>query len=202
MKIKLFTSLLLLILNSTFAQVNKFPNGVYLDIEQLKNHSPAYDINFNVIQRTSGDIAMAGGNDYKIESDIDTISKKFLKKMMFAYVKNDSIFLNCIHHKLQTWYALSLTSGNFLAFKGSMTNGEATGVALMGGAIGGAIAAGKRYLYVLSLRTGNVKELTKAYVSERLKEYPVLLEKFNNTGNNNSEAAWIEYLNLLNIAMK
>ena len=50
----------------------------------------------------------------------------------------------------------------------------------IGGGIAGANAAKKRFLYVLSLRTGNVRELTKEYISQRLKEnQESLLEKYN-----------------------
>src|SRR5438105_527260 len=132
MKNKLLTFILFLLTNISFGQMNKFPSGVYLSLQQFKKQTPAYDVNLRVIQRTSGDIFMSGGNDYKLESDIDSISKKYIKKTIFAYVKNDSIFLNCFQHKLQIWYAICLTAGNFVAFKACMTNHEATNVAVLG----------------------------------------------------------------------
>ena len=187
----------LFVFSGTMAQMNKFPNGIYLSLEQLKNQTPVYDVNLEIIKRFSGDIAMIGGNDYKLESPNDSIEKKYIKKTIYAYVKGDSILLNCFPHKLQIWYARALTSGNFLVFKACMTNKEATGVAIFGGVIGGAIASGKRYLNVLSLRTGNVRELTKEYLIERLKDKQDLLDQYNLENENDLEEVMIRYVQLL-----
>jgi hypothetical protein len=169
-----------------------------LNLTQLKTQSPAFNTDLHIIKRTSGDIAMSGGNDYKFESDIDSVDRRYIKKNIFAYVKDDSIYLNCINFKLATWYALAITNGNFLAFNASMTNEKASDVVFMGGAIGGAIAASKRYLYVLSLRTGNVRPLKKEYIIARLKENKVLLNQFNSEKKKDSEKTLIKYINLLN----
>ena len=181
-----------------FSQMEKFPNGVYLTLEQFKNQKPSFNTNLQIIKRTSSDIFMLGGNDYKIESNNDTINAKFTKKTIFAYVKNDSIFLNCFKYKLQFWYALCLTSGNFLVFKSCMTNNDASNLAVIGGGIASGVMANKRYLNVLSLRTGNVKNLSKEYLIERLKENPKLSEQYKNEKEQESELTLIKYLNLLN----
>ncbi len=178
--------------------MKKFPDGVYLNLNQFKNQTPEYNVDLKIIQRTSGDKAMMGGNDYKMESANDSISKKFIKTVIYAYVKNDSIFLNCYHHKIQIWYALCLTSGNFLAFRSCMSNGDATSVGILGGAIGAAASSGTKHLNVLSLRTGNVKPLNKEYVSQRLKEHPDLLLQFNNETKQESDETLIKYIDLLN----
>jgi hypothetical protein len=179
--------------------MKKFPNGVYLNLNQFKNQTPQYDVDLKIIERSSGDKAMMGGNDYKIESSNDSITKKFIKTVVYAYVKNDSIFLNCYHHKIQIWYALSLTSGNFLAFHSCMSNGDASTVGILGGAIGAAVSSGTKHLNVLSLRTGNVKPLTKEYILQRLKEQPDLQTQFNNEAKQESEDTLIKYINLLNL---
>jgi TonB family protein len=189
-----------------YPQNNVFPNGVYLSLEQLKNKTPAFDANLQVIRRSESDIGFNGGNDYEIQSDIDSLNKKFIKKKMYAYVKNDSVFLNCIHHDLSTWYALCLTKGTYLAFKGAMSNSTANkevmpyGVMFgaIGGGIAGANAAKKRFLYALSLRTGNARLLTREYLSERLKERPELLSQYNAERDQESESTLIMYINLLN----
>lgn len=198
MKLTYLTFILILLITECCGQMNKFPSGVYLNLEQLKSQTPAYDVNLKVIYRTSAGIAFSGGSDYKLESEIDSIRRKYLKTSIYAYVKNDSIFLNGIHHKLQTWYSLCLTSGNFLAFIGCLTNKEASNYAYLGGAIGAGIASGRRNLYVLSLRTGNVRELTKDYLVERLKGYPSLLENYNNESNQEAEEVLLKYINSLN----
>ena len=206
MKNALYVFILSAFAITAFSQEQKFPSGVYLTLDQLRKKTPAFDVNLQVIRRTEGDIGFNGGNDYEIKSSIDSLNKKFIKKTMFAYVKNDSLFLNGFHHKLSTWYALCQTQGNFLAFKGCMSNdknsAEVVPYGIMFGAIGGGIAgasaAKKRFLYVLSLRTGNVRPLKKEYISERLKENKDLLEAFNKEGEKVSDSVLVNYIALLN----
>ena len=202
----IFSLLLTCITINCFPQTQKLPSGVYLNLEQLKNRTPAFDANLQVTRRTEGDIGFNGGNDYEIKSDIDSINKKFIKKTIYAYVKNDSLFINCIHHKLSTWYALCITQGTFIAFKGSMSNekagSEVAPYAVFFGAIGGGIAganaAKKRFLYVLSLRTGKAKLLKKEYLAERLKENQNLLDQYNSEREQESDSTLIKYIGLLN----
>ena len=202
MKIKILLLILTFFAINSFAQVQKFPDGVYLNLNQLRNQTPAFNIKLRVIKRTSGDITMNGGNDYKLESVIDSINKRYIKKNIFAYVKDDSIFLNCIHNKLTSWYSLCLTKGNFLVFKTNVPDDNAAMYGVMFGAIGGAIAgavdAQKRYLYVLSLRTGNARPLGKVYLTARLEENQDLLEQYNNEKNQDSETILLKYIDLLN----
>ena len=183
-------------------QVQKFPDGVYLTLKQLQNQTPAFCAKLRVIKRTSGDISMNGGNDYKLESDIDSINKKYIKKVILAYVKDDSIFLNGNYSKLATWYSLCLTKGNFLAFKSYLQSDNAAMYGVLFGAIGGAIAgavdAHKRYLCVLSLRTGNIRQLGKDYLTARLKENPDLLEEFNKERTPVSDSTMLTYIERLN----
>jgi len=197
----LFLTLTVFAVNS-FAQVQKFPDGIYLNLKQLQNQTPAFDVKLRVIRRTSGDISMNGGNDYKLESDIDSINKRYIKKNIFAYVKDDSIFLNCIHNKLTTWYALCLTKGNFLAFKTNVPDESSAMYGVMFGAVGGAIAgavdAHKRYLYVVSLRTGNARPLGKVYLTARLEENQNLLNEYNNEKDQESDPILLKYIDLLN----
>ena len=72
----------------------------------------------------------------------------------------------------------------------------------MFGAIGSALSATSRYLYVLSLRTGNVRLLTEEYVTNRLKEDPQLLEEYSEERRPDSGATLIKYMNLFNKTLK
>ena len=195
--------LLILILFSSinsFGQSNNFPDGVYLNIVQFKNRAPAYNINLDVIKRTSGDIFMMGGNDYKIKSKIDSINKSYINKKIFAYVKNDSVFLNCIQHKLQTWYALcNGSTGNYITFKACMSLYQASNIAMRGGGLGAGVAAKKRYLYVLNLTNGAVDELNEQTMSELLKNKPALLLNYKKNTDRDSEQILLEYINQLNL---
>jgi hypothetical protein len=202
------SSILFLLFTTTgFTQPEKtFPDGVYLSLEQLRNRTPQFNTYFHVIHRTHVDIAFNGGNDYELKSVNDSLGSVFIKYKMYAYSHNDSVFINCYHYKLYKWYALCLTHGNFLAFKGAIEEGQASqaaGYGVMFGAVGGGVAgameAKKRYIYVLSMRTGNIRLLTKEYLAQRLQENnPALLEKFSNEKDPQSEEVLLTYLNLLN----
>jgi hypothetical protein len=208
MERKLLSYILLLLAWNAFSQTaGIYLGGVYMSLEQFRNRTPQFHANLEVIRRTQSDIAFNGGNDYELKSNNDSLNRSFIKKKMFAYVKNDSIFLNCLNYQLSTWYALILTRGNYMAFKGAMSNSrssqEVSPYGVMFGAIGGGIAganaAKKRFLYVLSLRTGNVRELTKEYLIQRLKEnQESLLEQYNAEKEPESEEVLLHYINLLN----
>ena len=189
---------------NSHAQIKKFPNGIYLNAEQLKNATPEFDADLHVVQRTSGGKMLVGGNDYKLESDVDSLNRKYIRKTIFAYVRKDSIFLNCLDYKLGGGYALTLTKGNFLAFRSELTDSKAVPLAVFGGAVGGAIAGSSQSLYVLSLRTGNVRLLSKEYLIERLKENQMLLDQYNKIPKKQKEAEEIllKYISSLNEEIK
>jgi len=181
------------------AQNNIFPEGVYLNFEQLKNKTPAFNADLEIEQRTFSQVAMNGGNEFKLIAKNDSLKESFIKNKIYCYVKNDSIFLNGKPNGYQQWFALTLTSGNFLVFKSGMAISNYNG---MGGAIGGGISAAeaskKKYRYVLSLRTGNIKDFNQEYLVARLNEVPELLEKYNQEKNKDTEPVMIRYMQLLN----
>lgn len=176
----------------------KFPDGVYLTHDQFKNRTPAFNTELKTIIRTSGEIFMIGGNLYKFESKNDSLNKDFIKNKIYAYVKNDSVFVNGKHHKLQSWYALAVTYGNFVVVSSGVKDGKAIGAAMAGGLIGSALVSGNDHLFVISLRTGNCRELDVAYLKGRLKEHPGLLEEYENEEDQKSQQVLIKYINKLN----
>jgi hypothetical protein len=199
MKNKLFLLILLLFAGSSYAQVNKFPDGVYLTWEQLKNQKPAYNADLRPVERSGVNTLTNDRNDYYFESDIDSINKKYIKKKIYAYAKNNSVYLNCINYNLGSGYALALTCGGFLAFKASPTDDKIAGSTFIGGTAAGEKAYEKRVLYVLSLRTGNVRLLTKEYLEARLKEIPEFEKQYNqeNEKDKESQAVLLKYIALL-----
>jgi len=183
----------------SFGQTSNFPDGVYLNLEQFKTRTPAYVADLEISKRTSGDIFMMGGNDYKIKSTIDSIDKKYITQKIFAYVKNDSIYLNCVPHKLQTWYALcNGAKGNYITFSACMSLDKARSIALYSGGLGAGMAAKKRYLYVLNLSIGEVTVLTDKTMLVLLKDKPEILSKYENENDRNSEQVMLEYIKQLN----
>jgi len=197
--VTLTACLYLLVANVTFAQIiPEFPDGIYYSHEELKNKTPGSTTKLQIIKRTGGDIVWAGGNDYKLVSLNDSIKPRFIRTKVYAYATNDSIFLNCNFHGLQQMFALCLTRGNFLAFKACMSNGDASGYAVLGGALLAASLSNIRYLYVLSLRTGNAKKLDANYVSTRLEENKILQAQFEAEPDKKSDAVLLKYIDLLN----
>lgn len=185
------------IVSGCYAQNQKFPDGVYLNLKQLREHVPAYNINLKIVERTSAGVFFSGGNDFKFQSDNDSINKEYIKYKIYAYVKNDSIFLNCLYQGKYTWYSLSLTHGNYLVYKAVITRDQGNNY-IGTGAVGSGISALEREMYVLSLRTGNVKKFNKEYVMARLSEKDSLLVKFRKENDPDSETVLLKYIDLLN----
>lgn len=167
--------------NILFAQGTKFPDGVYMNIEQLRSMSPEFNADFKIYKKHFADILITGGNDYVLLSDSNSYHKKLIRKKIFAYVKSDSVLINCFRLKTQKDYALVLSNGNFLVFNQFAQ-----------------ILGSNRYWYVLSLRTGNLKPLTQEYLSERLKVYENLLEKYNKEKEKENGAVLLKYIQMLN----
>ncbi len=158
-------------LSTGMAQMGPFPDGVYLNFNQLQTQKPGLAVKLKRISRSSVDIFDSGGNDIKFESDIDSLDEKYIKKKVYAYVENNTLYLNGIFQKSDAWYIQCKISGIFNVF-------DVADVNPYFGLVGALLTADDRAYKVLSLRTGNVRDLNKKYISERLKEHPTLLEKY------------------------
>lgn len=150
------------------------------------NQNPKTCSSVIVERRTQGDIFMSGGNDYKIYSIDKTLSKD-IKKVFWGIECNDSLFVNCFHHKLGFWYAYAEKIGERLFLKASITLDKEqqqkmamTSYAL--GPIGGGISAGKlaqlRYYYNIDLTTGEITYLSKKKMLEFIAKFPILVEQY------------------------
>ena len=186
----------------SFGQLNQFPNGVYLTLDQLKKHTPAYNTTLVMQRRSAHEIRYNGGNEYRLLSKKDSLSQHYIKKKMFAYVKNDSVFLNCNEMELGPWYTLAITKGNFMAFNARDIEPDRTKNATQTGLLGYALAKTMEEInwsrYVLSLRSGYLTPLRKDYVMKRLREKMDLLEQFVQEKEKDSFATMYRYLDLLN----
>lgn len=186
----------------SFGQFNQFPNGVYLTLDQLKKHTPAYNTSLVMQRRSAHEIRYNGGNEYRLVSKKDSLSQHYIKKKMFAYVKNDSVYLNCNEMDLGNWYTLAITKGNFMAFNARDIEPDRTKNATQTGLLGYALAKTTEEInwsrYVLSLRSGYLTPLRKDYVMKRLREKMDLLEQFVQEKEKDSFATMYRYLDLLN----
>lgn len=168
---------------SVYAQNNAYIYHSMLDFNQNQADSTNGII---VEKRTSGQIVMFGGNDYKIQFTKQEVSKS-IKKNVWAIKTNDSLFINCYQLKLGLWYAYAEQIHDNLFFTAAITmdnekRQEMAITGMMGGPVAAGIAGGalalKRFYYVLNLSTGQVQYLTKSKMLDLLLFYPDLAEKY------------------------
>lgn len=202
-------------LTEACAQPDVLPPGIYMNLQELKAKSPAKKAKLQVTLRSGGGMAFRGGSDFRISDPSDSLSKKFLNREVFAYVSNDSLFLNCERQELGPWYSLVLIRGEYLVFSTAIAPDGAMGAAVMGGLLGGAVggaiagaAAGRadpadRQHFILSLSTGNSRTLTKEYLIARFKDRgkTELLEKFNAEPDQDWVFILLRYAELLNASL-
>jgi hypothetical protein len=155
MKKTLFLVICLGFVFMTYAQT-EYPKGCYMNFDELKSKSPSQDFELEIVERTNGDIQMNGGNDYKLISPDKSIKKKILLTEIWAISDGENLYINCLHQKCQKWYALVESEDEYLIFRAGVSNSEAVSASVMGGALGGAMAATIRHTYSLDLETGEV----------------------------------------------
>lgn len=157
-----FIPLLLLLGHGNIHCQTEYPQGAYMSLEELRDKLPSENYELLPLLRTDGDIVMMGGNDYKLISEDKSIKNKIIKKQIFAFSDGSDLFVNCFQFGCQFWYAkVNYREANIIRFNAGMSNSKATSAAMMGGAIGGAIAATQRYLYEVDLNTGELKFIEK-----------------------------------------
>lgn len=206
----LLASILLFIPFSGYAQPNSFPEGVYLNVEQLRNRTPAFNIPLRILPKSKSKYKTA--NFYKLASDIDSINERYTKFKILAYSRGDSLLINSLNNSKYS-FGLALTKGSFLVFpmKTKQMDGGLIASAAMFGLIGAmaytAMSSSQDHssskpqygnLMILSLRTGNYRVLTREYVAARLKELPQVLEQFKKERKRMSLEVLLEYVDILN----
>lgn len=146
-------------------KVNKpIINGIYMSFEHFVKNVPTYNYKFKVIRRTDFDIAMMGGNDYKIEP-IDSFPKSIIRN---AWVICDSnyCYINCKQFSKNRFYSLLTFEKDYAYFSAlPFKTSNAYSLAYMGGAIGGAIAGAsaalERNLYKIYIKSGLIEPYYK-----------------------------------------
>lgn len=191
----------------SFAQDSSYPKGAYMSFEEIVSRSPSVQIDLGVLKRTKGDIKMVGGNDYKLTSEDKAVKSKFLKKEIWAYSLGDTLYLNCFRYEVQPWYAAVISDGDYLVFRGGLSQNseEQERQMQMGysfGAIGGALAGAKlallRFLYAVDKNTHQIITVTPESLRGLLQKNNELLNRFEEEPNKESEEVLLKYLQLLN----
>lgn len=194
-----------------FGQNDNYPKGVYATFDEVKQKVPSLPIELEIKRRTTGDIKMYGGNDYKLYKSDKSIKKRTIKKEYCAYSNGDSLFINCIHYKIQPWYTPVLSDGVFLVIRGGISmvpkiqkeqlnNQDQLGYMFgaVGGAIQGAQLAMLRFIYVIHKDSNNITTVSIKYLKELLLKTPELLEQYEDEKEQASQEVFIKYLKLIN----
>jgi hypothetical protein len=188
-------------------QTHPYPKGAYMSFDEIINRSPSLQLDLKLIKRTIFDIEMNGGNDYKFESEDESIPKKTIKKVIWAYSLGDTLYINCFKFFMQTWYAPLILDGNYLVIRAGLSNYAAEQknqlqmgyyYGAVGGAIQGAYLASLRFLYVIDKDTRKSITVTPESMQDFLKERTDLLTQFNNESTKEDEKVFIKYLKLYN----
>lgn len=206
MKQLLAISFLFLISLTGFCQFD-YPAGCYMSFDEILDKSPQENHDLIVERRSNGDIKMNGGNDYKLVSEDKSIKRKTLKKEIHAFSLGDTLYLNCLPLKLQTWYTKVLSDGKYFVFiagipmdrtmyTSEMQAGYAFGA--LGGAIAGASIAMQRFLYILDKETKQLSMIDPDVLKSLLADEPDLLQEFKNEGKEPEIGTMVDYLNELN----
>ena len=180
-----------------FAQTS-YPEGCYMSLDELISKSPSENYDLLIEERTLSDIQFNGGNDFKLISEDNSISKRVLKRGIWAISDGNNLYINGIHHKCQKWYSKVEEEGKYIIFKGAIPNGEAVAAGLLGGAIGGAIIAEKRYIYLLNVQSGNLSLVKKKNIHDFLSDHKDLLSEYNMEEDQKSADVILKYIKVLN----
>ncbi|TXE09081.1 hypothetical protein ES711_03870 [Gelidibacter salicanalis] len=190
--------------NHSNAQISSYPEGVYMDLQEVLDKAPSKTANAKLEHRTPGKIKMNGGNDYQINPLDKDVKRSFFLKDVFAYSEGTDLYINCSKYELQYWYSkVEGENENFFFFKAGIPMHpkkfglENSDVNYMFGGFVGAFGAAKRALirlpYVLDKPTkapilvsqknirdyiGGSPRLVEAYDKETEKDAVEIISKY------------------------
>lgn len=203
MKKTIFIITILLSVN-LYAQNIKYKSGLYLTFEELIKNHPSSNINVELEKRTTHQIKMYGGNDYKLNPIEKSAKKKYLKKEVCAYSDGENIFLNLYKYDIQSGYVKILSNKSALIFKAGLPSKpkdygiDTANLSSMFGAIGGAFNGAKlamlRFPYVLNKSSQNVILVTSENLHEVINSDKELLLKYESESNEKNIDLIIQYL--------
>lgn len=192
---------------------DSIPAGGYLNSNEYKKRSPKYSDTFTLIRRTTGDIKAWGGNDYKVESSDEQITKNILKKEIWGIQKDDTLYLNALPITGLIWYSKVEISGRYSILNPAYPinrkilkelglDDPQSGLNYMFGALGGAIQGAKiammRIPLIYDMENDERMLLIEKNVIKILENYPQIKSQFNLEKSEISEELLIKYIVLIN----
>lgn len=194
---KVTICIFLIVFGKLFAQTS-YPQGCYMSLDELISKSPSEHYDLSIEERSSSDIQFNGGNDFKLISEDNSISKRVLKREIWAISDGNTFYINGLLHDSQKWYSKVEDEGKYLIFKGAVPSSEAMAAGLLGGAIGGAMISEKRYIYVMDSKTGETSLVKKKNIHEVLSDYPDILSEYDTEEDKESPDILLKYVKVLN----
>lgn len=186
-------------LQAAAQQDTVYPAGCYMSIEELQTKAPTKHCKLQIGIKKGGSFLGFESNDYTLSSNNDCLSKKEIRSDMFAYCDGKDLYLNGNKHDLQGAYVgIVLRGPAYMVFKGARSTGEAFGTLLLGSGSVENSEAGKRYLYVLDMKTGKSYFASADYLLSILAAWPDLKKQYEAETNKEGEETVLKYITLCN----
>ena len=182
--------LVFIFFNSTaIAQADNYPQGLYMNLQEVLDKNPSADHKVALEQRSSGKIKMNGGNDYQINSEDKSIKRSFLLKEVYAYSEGSALYLNCFKYELQAWYSkVEGENTKYFFFKAGIPMNskrygfESSDLSSMFGGVFAAFGAAKRAMvrlpYLLDKHSGEVVLVADKNIREFIGTIPQLFDDY------------------------
>jgi len=169
-----------------------------MSFDELVSKTPTENYDVKIQKREPSEIQFNGGNDYKLVSEDKSIKKRVLKKDIWAISDGHTLYINGLNYKCQQWYSKVDDEGKYLIFKAAVPNSEAATAGLLGGAIGGAMIAERRYVYLIDAKTGEFSLVKKKNIHEVLSDFPEKLSEYDKEEDPKSVDVIFKYVKTLN----
>ncbi|MFA6335056.1 MAG: DUF6563 family protein [Bacteroidales bacterium] len=205
----LLLTIFVFLTGSIFGQ--KSEQGGFTSFEEFKNNNPKFADSFTILKRTTADIKAWGGNDYKVESADELITKNIIKREIWGIYKNDTLYLNGMSVTGLIGYVRVEISGKYSFLRPSFPvnlkiqkelglNDPQYGYLFgaVGGAFQGAKMALKRIPLIYNMETGEKMLLTEPTMIKILEKYPDLRNEFNIETDKKNEGVLLKYLRKIN----
>lgn len=184
------------------------PSGAYSTLNEYKTKVPKYNSEFTITRRTVSDIKAWGGNDYKVISVDNQVSKGIIRNEIWGIRQGDTLYLNALPLTGLSAYSKVEVSGRYnilhVAYPVESKYLDAYGLDVsynaiamfgaIGGGIAGAAAAIKRIPVIYDMETGDCKLLNTVNLSSILKQYTQLDEQYKTESNPSIEITLIKYI--------
>lgn len=204
MRIIVSVILLAVLCHPLYAQMENYPKGLYMNIQEVFDKKPSEDYNVELEKRSSGKIKMNGGNDYQINSEDKAVKRSFLLKDVYAYSEGSELYLNCFKYELQYWYTKIEGENNKYFFfragipmnpqRHGLKSSELSNMFGVFGAFGAAKRAMIRLPYLLDKASQDVVLVSDKNIRDYIGSSKYLIDEYENEQDKNDVDVISNYL--------